>query len=97
MDYSSDTKLSHIDEKIPFEHNCSFSVIFTRTIKWRVASPPTSCQLPPTSGFSDWLNRDLHMAYTDCHINEYRGLCLKECHKTSASIDLTQSFELDIL
>ena len=30
----------------------------------RSGFPPTSGQIPPTSGFSDWLNLDPHKGYT---------------------------------
>ena len=55
--------------RTPSEHYCFiFSNIYQNTDKVGSGFPPTSGQIAPTSGSSDWPNWDPHMAYSVVHV-----------------------------
>ena len=62
MDYNSYIILM---KKTSSERHCFiFSNIYQNNDNIGSGFPPTSGQMPPTSGSSDWLNWDPHMVYT---------------------------------
>ena len=61
-------------KNIQFEHCFIFLNIYQNNDKMESGSPPTSDQIPPTSGSSDWTNWDPHIAYS-CACPLVHGEC----------------------
>ena len=61
----------HLNRHVLFH----FPLIFIKiTITWGSGFPPTSCQIPSTSGLSDRPNRDPQMMYIVTVSSNYRKL-----------------------
>ena len=64
MDHNSDSYQIHIKKKTSSKHYCFILTnIYQNINKIESDFPPTSGQIRPTFGHSDWLNRDPHMVY----------------------------------